>query len=422
MKPIFAKCRDWPLAQVAKTVKEAGIWPYSRRIDETGDGTEVVVEGRRVIMVGSNDYLGLATDPRIKAAAVHAVEKYGSTCSGSRLANGSRDIHEELERRLATFLGREDVLIATTGYQANLAISSLLNQGDVLLADQRNHSSLIDAARLSRAERRVYRHNDMAHLAELLDDDGQSPNRLIVSDSMFSAEGDLAMLGEMVDLAKRHEAGILRDCAHDLGVLGAHGRGAPELFGVESDIDVVTFTLSKAFASLGGGIAGPRDIVDYVRNTSRPYAFSAAMSPAAAAAALAALDVVETEPQRRVRLLDITETLHNGLRALGFDTGQSVTPVAPIAIGDEFLCFRFWTELFENGVFVNAFSAPNVPLGKAFVRCHFTAAYTDAQVERILDVFASVGRRLGVIPQTPPETYEPVAIARPVMSDLEHSE
>ncbi|MCP2261478.1 8-amino-7-oxononanoate synthase [Streptoalloteichus tenebrarius] len=413
MNDVFDKCRSWDRD---RPLKAAGIYPFNHPIAEVGEGTEVVVGGRRVVMAGSNDYLGLATDPRVKAGAIRAVRRFGSTCSGSRLLNGTRSLHEELEHRLAAFLGREAVVVVSTGFQTNLALAALLGPRDVVFADRHNHASLVDAVLLGSAAHRRYRHGDMAHLGRLLASADPDAGKLILTDSVFSVEGDLCDLPGVVRLAAEHGARVVLDCAHDLGLLGAHGRGAPEHYGLEAEVDLVTGTFSKSFASLGGLLAGPADVINYLRHVGRSVLFSAAMTPAAVGAAMAALDVVEQEPERRWRVLDLAEEAHNGLRALGFDTGRSATPVVPVRVGDETLCFRFWAELLDAGVFTNAFTAPAAPGGAALIRASFTATHTDAQLDRVLDAFAVVGRRLGIIPPAPPTAYEPVRIARPALA------
>ncbi|WP_158852491.1 aminotransferase class I/II-fold pyridoxal phosphate-dependent enzyme [Saccharothrix deserti] len=411
MADVFDKCRAWTRVRDAVT---AGIMPYGHVIEDLVDGTEAVVGGRKVVMLGSNDYLGLSADPRVKAAAQEAIDRYGTSCSGSRLLNGTRPVHGEFEQRIADFLGREAAVVTATGFQTNLAISTLLGHGDVVLTDRGNHASLVDAARLGFAEHRRYRHNDVEHLAWLLDTSGADRGKVIVTDSTFSIEGDLCDLPAIVRLAREHDARVVLDCAHDLGVLGAHGRGAPEHFGLESQVDLVTGTFSKAFGSTGGLIAGSREVVDFIRHLGHPAVYSAAMPPAAVAAADMALQIIEQEPERRTRLLDIAERLHNGLRALGFDTGRSTTHVVPVLIGDETLCLRFWTALLDAGVFTNAFVTPALPADKTMIRASVLATHTDTQLDQALEAFARVGRELGVIPATPPRTYEPVMTARPV--------
>ncbi|MCP2167503.1 aminotransferase class I/II-fold pyridoxal phosphate-dependent enzyme [Goodfellowiella coeruleoviolacea] len=409
MPDVFDKCRTW---HAYETVVTAGVYPYYRTLTDRTDATTVQIEGRQVLMAGSNDYLGLSTDPRVIAAATTAAHRFGTSCSGSRLLNGTLTLHEELEARLAAFLHREAAIVATTGYQTNLAIAALLGRDDVVFADRRNHASLVDAIRLGHAKHRRYRHNDMAHLKELLSTADPAAGRLIVTDGVFSMDGDLCDLPGIVELAQQHHARVMVDSAHDIGLLGVRGSGAAEHFRLEEQVDLVMATLSKCFGSLGGVLAGPAEVINYVRHRSRSILFSAAMPPANAAAALAALDIIRTEPERRHRTLDLAEALHNGLRALGFDTGRSVSPVVPVHIGDDMTCLRFWTELFAEGIFTNAVMPPAVPDGQAVIRASLSAQHTDSHLARTLDAFAAVGRRLDVIPPIPPSTYQPVSIAR----------
>lgn len=407
MADVFDRCREYRAYEIAVG---AGIYPYYHPIQEWLSPTEVRVGGRRVLMAGSNDYLALAREPRVVAAAARAVSRYGATNSGSRLLNGTLELHEQLERRLARFLRREAALVVTSGYQANLALAALLGRDTVVLADRENHASLTDAVTLGRAAHRRYRHNDLDHLDRLLAAEPHAA-KVIVTDGVFSAGGDLCDLPGIVALARSHRARVVVDGGHDVGLLGRRGRGVPEHFGVEDGVDLVTVTLSKCFGSLGGVLAGPAEVIRYLRHHARSLVFAASLPPANVAAALAALDIVETEPFRRRRVFALAERVHNGLRALGFRTGASRTPIIPVQVGDERLCLRFWTELLAEGVFTNAMVPPGVPLGEALIRVVATAAHTDDQAARIVDAFAVVGRRLGVIPPKPPERYEPVRMA-----------
>jgi 8-amino-7-oxononanoate synthase len=413
MPDVFDKCSAWKDYRIARAT---GLYPYFRAIEQS-EGTEVVIDGKRRVMAGSNNYLGLASDPRVKEAALAATRKYGTTCSGSRLLNGTLDLHEQLELRLARFLQKEAAVVVSTGFQANLAaLSALLGRHDTVFSDRGNHASLVDGIRLSFGQERKYRHGDLGHLEELLEKSSPDHGRLIVTDGVFSMEGDVCPLPGIVSLARKHGARVLVDDAHGTGVLGANGRGTAEHFGLEHDVDLVLGTFSKSFASLGGVLAGPFDVVNYVKHKSRPIIFSASMTPGAVAAALAALEIIEREPERRARLLDVAETMHNGLRALGFDTGVSVTPVVPVLVGDQLKCFRFWKALFEAGVFANPVIPPAVEPGRALIRTSFQATHTDAQLDRVLEAFEQVGRRLDVIPETRPLHWERVTVARPGVS------
>lgn len=410
MADVFDKCRTWKDYKIAKA---AGLYPYFRAIEASHGATEVDIEGRRTVMVGSNNYLGLSADDRVKEAAGKALKKFGSTCSGSRLLNGTTVLHDELEAKLAKFLGREAAVVVSTGFQTNLAaMSGLLGRHDVVFSDRQNHASLVDGIRLSFGTEKKFRHNDLEQLERLLQDAGEA-GKLIVTDGVFSMEGDLANLPKIAELAQRYGARVMVDDAHGMGVLGESGRGTPEYFGVDAQTDLVMGTFSKSFASLGGVLAGPQEVITYIKHKARPVIFSASMTPASLAAALKALEIVETEPWRRTRLMDIAEKMHNGLRAMGFDTGVSVTPIVPVLVGDQTRCFRFWKQLFENGVFANPVIPPAVEPGHALIRTSYMATHTDAQLDRVLEVFEKVGRKLGVIPETRPSTYEKVKVARP---------
>lgn len=411
MRDVFDKCSAFKDDKIAKAT---GLYPYFRPIEASHASTEVDIEGRRVIMVGSNNYLGLAGDPRVKEAAIEAIRRFGSTCSGSRLLNGTLTLHEELEARLAKFLNREAALVCSTGFQTNVAtVSAILGRHDIVFTDRQNHASLVDGVRLGFSEEKRYRHNDMAHLEAMLEAADPEAGKIIITDGVFSMEGDLCNLPKIVELAQKFRARVMTDDAHAMGVLGAQGRGTAEYFGLEAQTDLVMGTFSKSFASLGGVIAGPYDVINYVKHRARPVVFSASMTPAQVAAALKALDIIEAEPQRRARLLDIAEKMHNGFRSMGFDTGVSVTPVVPVLVGDQVKCFRFWKALFEGGVFTNPVIPPAVEPGHALLRTSYMATHTDAQLDRVLEQFEKIGRRMSIIPETRPTTYAQVKVARP---------
>jgi 8-amino-7-oxononanoate synthase len=410
MADIFDKCFSFKDLKIAKAT---GLYPYYRPIEASHGATEVEFDGRRVVMVGSNNYLGLSTDPRVKEAAIEAVRKFGSTCSGSRLLNGTLTLHEELETKLARFLNRESAVVVSTGFQTNLTLSGILGRHDIVFSDKQNHASLVDGVRLGMSEEKRYRHNDMEQLEKLLADADPDAGKLIVTDGVFSMEGDLSNIPKIVELAQKYRARVMVDDAHAMGVLGRLGRGTSEYFGLEAQVDLVMGTFSKSFASLGGVLAGPADVIAYIKHRSRPVVFSASMTPAAVASALKALEIVEAEPERRARLLDIAEKMHNGFRAMGFDTGVSVTPVVPVLVGDQVKCFRFWKALFEAGVFTNPVIPPAVEPGHALLRTSYMATHTDDQLDKVLDLFEKIGRKLKVIPESRPQSYTPVKIARP---------
>lgn len=411
MSDVFDKCSAWKDYRIAKAT---GLYPYFRPIENSYGSTEVDMDGHRVVMVGSNNYLGLAGDPRVKEAALNALKKFGTTCSGSRLLNGTLAMHDELEAKLAKFLNREAALVVSTGFQTNLAtMSAILGRHDTVFSDRQNHASLVDGVRLSFGDEKRYRHQDMEHLEKLLAAADPDAGKIIVTDGVFSMEGDLCNLPKIAELAQKYKARVMTDDAHAMGVLGTHGRGTAEYFGLEAQTDLVMGTFSKSFASLGGVIAGPFEVINFIKHKARSVVFSASITPASVAAALKSLEIIEAEPQRRARLLDIAEKMHNGFRAMGFDTGVSVTPVVPVFVGDQVKCFRFWKALFEAGIFTNPVIPPAVEPGHALLRTSYMATHTDEQLERVLETMERIGRKMGIIPQTRPTTFTPVKIARP---------
>ena len=392
---LFEKCRRFTRAT---EVKALGIYPYFQPISANFDGTEVIVHGKRMIMVGSNNYLGLTHDPRVKEAAIHAIKKYGSGCTGSRFLNGTLDLHVHLEERLARFSDKEAAITFSTGFQTNLGtISSLAGKGDIIFCDRENHASIIDGARLSFGETRKFRHNDIEELERLLEQASSDAGKLIVVDGVFSMTGAIANLPEIVRLASNFGARILVDDAHSIGVLGDHGRGTTEYYDLEDKVDIVMGTFSKSFASIGGFITGPKDVIDYIKHNARPLIFSASIPPPAAASVVAALDIIETEPERRTRLWKNTEKMKREFMRLGFRIGEPRTPIIPIMIGDEMKTFAFWKRLFEEGVFTNPVIQPAVPPHKALIRTSYMSTHEDSQLDRVLDVFERVGRELLII-------------------------
>ncbi|MFE4551580.1 aminotransferase class I/II-fold pyridoxal phosphate-dependent enzyme [Streptomyces sp. NPDC056785] len=409
---ILEKCRPWTAEHLLATGRDC----YFRAVGDTFDGTEADFQGRRVIVAASHDYLGLSAEPRVREAAVAAVRRFGTSLGGSRAVSGSLELHEELEHGLAAFLGHEAALVLPSGYQANLMLAPLLGDGDMVFSDFSNHVSLEEAVRLGRAKERKFLHGDLGHLKELLiaaDGSGteNTGGKLILTDGVFSVDGDVCDLPGLMKLAAAHGARVVVDSSHDLGVLGPTGAGAGEHFGLRPDL--VTGALSKSLASVGGVIAGPADVIRYLRFHARAALFTAAASPANVAAALAALRVLRAEPERRVRVLDLAERLHNGLRALGFDTGASVTPVVPVLVSGRERCLRVWRRLFDAGVFAAPMVHPVVRAGREVLRVTLTAAHTDDQLERVLAAFEHVGRVEGVIPGSAPAEHTPVRIVRP---------
>jgi 8-amino-7-oxononanoate synthase len=408
MADLFDKCAAWKDAQVLKL---AGHYPYYRIIQET-DGTEVVVDGKRLIMACSNNYLGLANDPRVMEAAADAARRWGASTCGSRLLNGTLTLHDELDHRLAKFLGKESAVVFSTGFGTNVGtIGSLVLRHDLIFADRMVHASLVEGMHAAYGETKRFRHNNMEDLERLLANSDPAAGKLVVVDGVYSMEGDLANLPAIVELKKKYGARLMVDEAHGFGVMGPGGRGTGEHFGVHEDVDLVMTTFSKSLASIGGVIAGPADVLNWIRHKARALVFSASMTPPAAAAALKALEIIEQEPERRERLWDISERVHRELRGMGFDTSPSVSPVVPVVIGDQALTFKFWRKLTDLGLFASPVVRPAVE--HELVRTVFMATHTDDQIDRALEMFQKAGRDLGIIPSERPHTRVEVKMARP---------
>ena len=391
---LFAKCSAFT---TAREVMAMGVYPYFRMIT-SAPGTVVTVDGKELIMIGSNNYLGLTNHPKVVEAAADASRRYGSGCTGSRFLNGTLDLHVELENRLAVFMKRPAALVFSTGFQTNLGtISCLVGRTDTIYADRSNHASIVDGCRLSFGRTVKFQHNDMDDLARVLEANANGGGQLIVVDGVFSMEGDIVDLPNLSRLARTYGARVMVDDAHSVGVLGAGGRGTAEHYGLIDQIDITMGTFSKSFASLGGFIVGEEDVIHYVKHFSRELIFSASMPPASVASCLAALDIIESEPERRERLWAITHRMHHEFRRLGFNIGPTQTPIIPIMIGDDLVAFRFWKELTDRGIFANPIVSPAVPKGQALIRTSYTATHTDAQLDFVLDTFATVGKMLGVI-------------------------
>ncbi len=390
---IFDKCYNYT---AARDVMAAGVYPYF--IPMTGnEGTEAVLHGHRLIMCGSNNYLGLTTHPKVRQAAIQAVEKFGTSCTGSRFLNGTLEMHEQLERELAEFVGKEAALVFSTGMQVNLGtISTLTGRDDVVLLDKDDHASIVDGARLGWGETRRFRHNDPENLERLLRAVPEQKGRLVVVDGLFSMGGDIARLPELVKVCKQYGARLMVDDAHSLGVLGG-GRGTAAHFGLTDEVDLIMGTFSKSFASLGGFIAGDETVIHYIKHTARSMIFSASIPPSNTAAALAALDVMRTEPERVRRLSQIAEKMRSAYQQMGFNTGPSESPIIPIIIGDDMRTFQSWKMLFDAGVFVNAVISPAVPPGHQLLRTSYMATHTDEQLGRVLETFETIGKQLGLI-------------------------
>lgn len=391
---VFTKCYEFTEAD---DVKAAGFYFFYREIESDQD-TEVVVGGRRLIMAGSNNYLGLTNHPRVKEAAIKAVEKYGSGCAGSRLLNGNLDIIENLETKLADFFHKEAAVIFATGYQTNLgAISTLVGRNDEVFLDKFDHASIIDGCRFSFGKAKKFKHNDVTDLDRVLSNSSGKGGKLIVVDGVFSMEGDITPLPDVIAAAKKHGARVMVDDAHGIGVLGAGGRGTSEHFRMEDDVDVIMGTYSKSLAAIGGFIVAPKEVVNYIRHFARPLIFSAGLAPPLVAAVSAALDIIRDEPERRERLWHNTNKMLKGFKDLGFDTGTSCTPIIPIIIGERYKTLKMCGRLQEYGVFVNPTISPAVPTGRELLRTSYMATHTDEQLDRILDAFGRAGREFGVI-------------------------
>ncbi len=390
---IFEKCSKFT---AAKEAIAGGYYPYFIPLTEN-EGTEAVFRGHRLIMCGSNNYLGLTTHPDVRQAAMEAIRRFGTSCTGSRFLNGTIELHEQLERELAEWVGKEAALVFSTGMQTNLGtISSIVSRDDVVVLDKQDHASIVDGAKLSWGKTLRYRHNDMADLERVLKQAGQAVGILVAVDGLYSMEGDIAPLPDIVPLCKKYGARLMVDDAHATGVLGG-GRGTAAKFNMTKDVDLIMSTFSKSFASLGGFIAGDNEIVQYIKHHARSMIFSASIPPSNAAAALAALHVMQNEPERIKRLDEIATFMRKEYRALGFDIGKSETPVIPIHIGDDLRTMTIWKELFDAGIFVNPVISPAVPEGSQLLRTSYMATHTDNQLNRVLETFARVGKEVGLI-------------------------
>ena len=390
---IFKKCRDYTLA---KQVMAAGLYPYFHVV-ESEQSPEVTVEGRKMIMLGSNNYLGLTNHPKVKEAAIEAVKKYGSGCAGSRFLNGTLDIHVQLEEKLASFFHKEAALTFSSGYQTNLGIiSSLAGKHDVVVIDKLDHASIIDACRLSFAEVKKFKHDDMGKLEQILKESGNR-GKLVVVDGVYSMEGDIAPLPDIVKICKKYGARIMVDDAHGIGVLGKTGRGTVEHFGLEKEVDIIMGTYSKSLASIGGFVAASEEVIHYIKHTSRQLIFSASPPPASVASVIAALDIIDQEPERREQLWHNTNKMMKAFKQMGFDTGVAESPIIPLVMGEMERAFMMWKTLYDAGVFVNPVIPPATTPGRCLIRTSYMATHTDEMLDRVLVVIEKAGRELGVI-------------------------
>jgi 8-amino-7-oxononanoate synthase len=397
---IFEKCigfyNDPKVAQRygyptnVKTVQQMGMFPYFIPIDQA-EGPEVIIDGRRLLMIGSNNYLGLSNDPRVKEAAIEAIRKYGTSCTGSRFLNGTLHMHIELEERLAKFVNLEAALVFSTGFQVNIgSIPALTEAQDVLITDKEVHASIIDGVRQAKVQKKTqtrrFKHNDPADLENVLKACPGEAGKLMVIDGVFSMGGDIARLPEMVPLCKKYGARVMVDDAHSLGVLGG-GRGTAHHFNLVSDIDLVMGTFSKSFASVGGFIAGPKEVIHWIQIFARPFIFSASLPPANVATVLACLDIIAEEPERVERVNKIGERVRRELSAMGYNIGESRTPIVPIIIGDMLKTLKVWRTLYEAGIYANAALPPAVTPEMSLLRTSYMATHTDSQIDRVLETF-----------------------------------
>ncbi len=394
MKLLQAKLSKYTAPQEAKA---AGVYPYFRAISSEQD-TEVFINGKKVMMFGSNCYTGLVNDPRIKEAAIEATRKYGTGCAGSPFLNGTLDLHKQLEHRIAEYIGKEDVMIYSTGFGVNLGVvSALCGREDYILWDEQDHASIIEGRRLSFAQSLKYKHNDMDSLEKQLQKCEPDKVKLIVTDGVFSMEGDVANLPAIVDLAKKYDATVMVDEAHAIGVFGEGGRGTRHHFGVAEDVDLIMGTFSKSFASLGGFIATDKEITNFLRHHSRSYIFTASITPASTAAALKAIDIMIAEPERQQHLWDITNYALEGFRHMGAEIGNTSTPIIPLFIRDNMKTFAITRDLLDEGIFVNPVVSPAVAPQDTLIRFSLMATHTREQVTEALEKIEKVFRKHGVI-------------------------
>ncbi len=394
MKALQAKLAQYTTPQEAQA---AGVYPYFRAISSEQD-PEVIINGRRVLMFGSNCYTGLVNDPRIKEAAIEATRKYGTGCAGSPFLNGTLDLHKELEAAIADYIGKEDVMIYSTGFEVNLGVvSTLTGREDYIIWDEQDHASIIEGRRLSFSRQFKYRHNDMDSLEKQLQRCDPDKLKLIVTDSVFSMEGDVANVPEIVRLAEKYGAAVMVDEAHGIGVFGEGGRGVCHHYGVADKVDLIMGTFSKSFASLGGFIATDKEITNYLRHHSRSYIFTASITPASTAAALKALEIMKTEPEIQKALWRNTNLALDGFRKAGFEIGNTSTPIIPLYVRDNFKTFAITRDLLEEGVFVNPVVSPAVAPHDTLIRFSLMATHTPEQVEEALHKITKVFRAHGVI-------------------------
>jgi 8-amino-7-oxononanoate synthase len=394
---LFKKCYEFTRAD---EIKAMGVYPYFRPIEEN-EGPVVAIEGRKIVMAGSNNYLGLTAHPKVKEAAIKAIEKYGTGCSGSRYLTGTLDLHIELEERLAKFFNKEAVLLFSTGYQsAQGIIPTLVQRGEYVISDKDNHACIVAAnlmARGATAELLRYKHNDMNDLERVLNKIPKDTPKLIVSDGVFSTGGEIVDLPRMVELAKEFNARLLIDDAHSVGVIGKGGRGTASEFGLEKEVDMTMGTFSKTFASLGGFVSGEAKVIDYLKHHAPALIFSASPTPASVASALAALDILEAEPERVTQLVNNANYVRTNLKEAGFNVIDGRTGIVPVIVGNDEIAFAMWRKLFDSGVFVNVFISPGVPQGRQMMRTSYMSTHEKEHLDYIIDTFKKVGKEVGLI-------------------------
>ena len=395
MNDLFNKCQTF---EDAKRIQNAGLYPFFRPIEST-NGNNVVTHGRRRVMIGSNNYLGLTHHPRVREAAKRAIDQYGTGCTGSRFLNGNLALHEELEHRLAKFMGREECLVFATGFLTNHGVlSCLVGRGDVIYSDRENHASILEGTRAAIGDTVKFKHNDMEDLERVLQlTRNKYDGALIVADGVFSMSGDILRLPKVIELAQKYQCRVYVDDAHALGVLGPKGQGTEWHFGMPGQADLVMGTFSKSFASIGGVIAGNSDVIHYIKHKARAFMFSAAMPPAAAATVLECVKISEEEPEHLANLWKNTRKMHRELNLLGFNTLGSQTPIIPLLVGDDFQAFAFTQKLYELGVFATPVVKPAVPDGCALIRTSYMASHTDSELDYVLEVVERLGREFGII-------------------------
>lgn len=382
----------------AKEAMELGIYPYFRALS-VSEGTTAVFEGKEVVMIGSNNYLGLTTDPRVKKAAKDAIETYGTSVTGSRFLNGTLELHLELDRRLAKFVGKEAALVFPTGYQTNVGtISAIVQKGDYVIIDKDAHACIVDGSLMSRGEMKRFVHNDVTSLERVLEKLPAEAGKLVVVDGVYSMGGDIAPLPEVAEICKRYGARLMVDDAHGIGVTG-RGRGTAAHFGLTDDIDLIMGTFSKSFASIGGFIAGDADVIHYIQHHARALIFSAALPASNLAAVLAALDIIETEPEHVDKVWQNADYMRKGLKEIGYDTGNSNTPIIPVILRDQYRTVLAWHALIENGVYTNPVVPPGVPPNQSLLRTSYTATHEREHLDRALKAFEIVGNNLDLLGQ-----------------------